>query len=48
MSEDQKEYKAFFDKKLAKFNVSSPDELDDSKKKEFFDEVEKEWTKDED
>ena len=38
------EYKKFFDKKLAKFKVKSPAELDDAGKKKFFDEIEKEWT----
>ena len=38
------EYKKFFDKKLAKFKVKSPAELDDAGKKKFFNEIEKEWT----
>ena len=36
-------YKAFFDKKLKKFGVSSPAELKGDQKKKFFDEVDKEW-----
>ena len=45
MSEDEKsEYQAFFQKALKKFGVSSPAELDDAKKKEFFDYVDKNWT----
>ena len=40
------EYQAFFNKKLKAYGVSSPDELDDAKKKKFFDEIEKEWTGD--
>jgi hypothetical protein len=39
----QEEYKKFFDKKLKKYGVKSPAELDDEKKKKFFDEIEKEW-----
>ena len=45
MSEDEKtEYQKFFMKALKKFGVSSPTELDDAKKKEFFDYVDKNWT----
>ena len=40
---EKEEYKEFFNKKLEKFKVKSPNELDDEKKKEFFDEIEKEW-----
>lgn len=43
----KEEYKKFFDKKLAKFKVKSPAELSDEEKKKFFNEIEKEWTKDE-
>ena len=39
----QKEYKAFFFDLLAKHGVSSPTELDDAKKKEFFKEVRDRW-----
>jgi hypothetical protein len=37
-------YEEFFKKALDKFGVSSPDELDDDKKKELFNWVEKNWT----
>jgi hypothetical protein len=36
-------YKAFFAKMLKKFGVSSPNELDDEKKKAFYDAVDKGW-----
>lgn len=39
----KEEYQAFFQKMLKKFGVESPDELDDAKKKEFFDAVDKGW-----
>jgi hypothetical protein len=39
----KEEYKAFFDKKLKKFDVKSPSELSDEDKKKFFDEIDKEW-----
>ena len=39
----QKEYKAFYAKMLEKFGVKSPGELDDDKKKEFYDAIEKGW-----
>jgi hypothetical protein len=39
----KEEYKKFFDKKLAKYKVNSPSELDDAEKKKFFDEIDKEW-----
>ena len=42
------EYEKFFNAKLEKFGVKSPAELDDSKKKEFFNEIEKEWDKEDD
>jgi len=40
------EYDKFFKEKLKKFGVESPNELDDEKKKEFFNEIESEWTSD--
>jgi hypothetical protein len=40
---DKEEYKAFFEKMLKKFGVSSPDELEGDKKKEFFDAIDKGW-----
>ena len=36
-------YQKFFDSALKKFGVSSPDELEGEKKKEFFDYVDKNW-----
>ena len=39
----KEEYQKFFDKKLAKYKVKSPAELDDAEKKKFFDEIDKEW-----
>ena len=43
---EETEYQKFFKKKLKEFGVSSPDELADEKKKEFFDMVDKEWKAD--
>ncbi len=43
----QKEYSEFFNSVLNKFGVESPAELDNEKKKEFFNYIEKNWTKDE-
>ncbi len=42
-SELQKKYKEFYDKMIAKYGVKSPAELDDDKKKEFFNALEKGW-----
>lgn len=42
---DDKEYQAFFNKMLKKFNVTSPSQLKGDKKKEFFKAVEDGWTK---
>jgi hypothetical protein len=42
-SGDQEAYQKFFQAKLKKYGVKSPSELDDDKKKKFFDEVEKGW-----
>lgn len=39
----QKKYQEFFDSVLKKFDVKSPSELDDAKKKEFFTYIEKNW-----
>jgi hypothetical protein len=39
----EQSYKEFFNVKLKKFGVSGISELDDAKKKEFFNEVDKEW-----
>ena len=40
------EYQKFFNATLKKFGVSSPDELEGKKKKEFFDYIDKNWTAD--
>ena len=40
---DKEAYKKFFDAALKKFGVSSPDELEGDKKKEFFNYVDKNW-----
>ena len=45
-SEKQKKYQAFFNKALKKFGVSSPDELEGDKKKEFFDYIDKNYEAD--
>tara|TARA_R110000868_G_scaffold240454_1_gene494910 strand:+ start:92 stop:445 length:354 start_codon:yes stop_codon:yes gene_type:complete len=43
VAESSAEYKKFFDGALKKFGVTSPSELDDAKKKEFFDYIDKNW-----
>ena len=43
---DGPEYKKFFRAALKKFGVSDPSELDDDKKKEFFDYVDSNWKSD--
>jgi hypothetical protein len=44
MSEgDKSKYKEFFDGMLRKFGVTSPSQLDDEKKKEFFNAIDKQW-----
>lgn len=43
---EQTEYQKFFKKKLEKYGVSSPDELNDTEKKAFFDEIDREWDED--
>ena len=45
-SEKQKKYQAFFNKALKKYGVKSPAELDDTKKKEFFNYVDKNYEAD--
>tara|TARA_Y100000034_G_scaffold127617_1_gene180670 strand:+ start:1278 stop:1688 length:411 start_codon:yes stop_codon:yes gene_type:complete len=45
-SPEQKAYRALFDRILKKYGVDSPNDLEDSKKDDFFNEVEKEWKKD--
>ena len=41
--EKETEYEKFFNKKLKKFGVSSPNELSAKDKKKFFAEIEDEW-----
>jgi hypothetical protein len=43
----KEEYQKFFQAALKKFGAKSPAEMDDEKKKKFFDYIEKNWTKDE-
>ena len=38
------EYEEFFQKAMKKFGISSPDELDDDKKKEFFNYVDNNYS----
>jgi len=40
---DKEEYQKFFNSALKKYGVSSPDDLDDDKKKEFYDYVDANW-----
>lgn len=42
----QREYADFFLKILQEFDVTSPSQLDDDKKKEFYDKIDKGWDKD--
>ena len=44
MSKKQKEYSEFFMSLLQKYGASSPADLSDEKKKEFFDEINKGWS----
>ena len=46
MTGGKKEYQKFFNAALKKYGVSSPDELDDEKKKEFFNYIDKNWSGD--
>ncbi len=46
LSPEQKAYRALFDRMLKKYGVKSPNELKDSKKDDFFNEVEAAWKKD--
>jgi len=48
LSPKQQEYQTFYKGKLAKWKVKSPMALSDADKKKFFNEIEKEWTKDDD
>ena len=40
---EETEYQKFFKTVLDKFDVNSPNELSDEKKKEFFDYIENNW-----
>ena len=40
---EETEYQKFFSATLKKWGVKSPEDLDDAKKKEFFDYVDKNW-----
>ena len=42
-SGDKSAYKAYFDKKMKAWGINSPDELDEAKKKKFFEDVDKGW-----
>jgi len=42
---EESEYQKFFQAKLKKFGISTIAELSDADKKKFFNEIEKEWTK---
>ena len=39
----ENEYNDFFAKKMKEYNIKSPKELSDEKKKEFFEDVDKGW-----
>lgn len=43
LKEESTKYQEFFKTALKKFNVKSPAELEDEKKKEFFDYVDANW-----
>jgi hypothetical protein len=45
LSNLQKEYREFFKHLLKCYDVSSPSKLSEKKKKEFFDNIKKYWTK---
>lgn len=42
-SDKQREYQAFFNKKLDEWDASSPADLSVEERKKFFNEIEKEW-----
>ena len=46
VEEDKEEYQKYFKSMLDKYGISSPADLDDEKKKEFFDAVDKGWKAD--
>lgn len=41
----EEDYQDFFRSMMKKWGIKSPNELDDEKKKEFFNDVSKEWKK---
>lgn len=43
---NKEQYNAFFNKKLKKYGVSSPEELKGADKKKFYDEIDAEWESD--
>lgn len=45
-SGDEEEYRKFFNKMMKIYGISSPDELDKEKRKEFFDAVDAGWKAD--
>lgn len=45
LSDLQKSYQEYFTAKLSKYGVDSPADLDDEKKKEFFNEISADWEK---
>ena len=45
MSDLQKDWRDYFGAKLAKFGVESPADLDEEKKKEFFNDLKSDWEK---
>jgi hypothetical protein len=45
LSELQKSYREYFGAKMQKFGVKSPAELNDQQKKDFFNEITKDWEK---
>ena len=45
IEEEDSAYQEFFAAKLKQYGVKSPQELDDTKKKTFFDEVSADWKK---
>jgi hypothetical protein len=42
-SAEQERYQKYFQEKLDKYGVKSPADLDEAKKKTFFEEVKKDW-----
>lgn len=45
LSDLQKSYREYFTDKLKKFDAESPADLNDEQKKEFFNEIKKDWEK---